>query len=107
MNYVKNTEIRNDTLRLYNDWDKKMTVGFEKLAPQIEAIAEPVVLEPKQEGIVVVKYNAAKKADFGYSFENLNIVTSDTLEPSKPVFVMVYIEEDFSMLTKEQMENAH
>ncbi len=106
LNYVKNTEIRNDTLRVYNDWNKNMTLGFENLPAHMEAIAIPTILEPKKEGMVVVKYNAAKKGDFGYSFENLNIITDDTLEASKSLFVMVYIEEDFSMLSKEQMENA-
>ena len=106
LNYVKNTEIRHDTLRVKNNWSKPMNLGFDKLPPHLAAVAEPAVLQPDQEGIVVVKYNAALKNDYGYSYENLNIVTNDTAESLKSFFVMVYLEEDFTKLTKDQLENA-
>ena len=106
LNYVKNTEIRLDTLKLKNIGNKPMTLGFQSLPPHMNAVAQPALLAPKQEGIVVVKYNAALKNDYGYSYENLNIVTNDAPDSLKSIFVMVYLEEDFTGLSKEQMENA-
>ena len=63
LNYVKNTEIRLDTLKLKNIGNKPMTLGFQSLPPHMNAVAQPALLAPKQEGIVVVKYNAALKND--------------------------------------------
>lgn len=106
MNYLKNTEIRFDTLRIYNSWDKEMTFTFGLTKNYLECTAVPATLKPGSEGMIVVKYDATKKNDWGYVYENFNIVSNDTLEPSKSIFVMVFIEEDFSALTKEQRENA-
>lgn len=106
MNYVKNTEIRIDTILVYNEWDKPISMNFSLTKNYLECSAKPGSLKPGQEGMIIVKYNASLKNDWGYVYENFNIVTNDTLEPSKSIFVMVYIEEDFSKLSKEQRDAA-
>jgi hypothetical protein len=106
LNYLKNTEIRTDTIRVYNAWDKNMSLNFSLTKNYLECTASPGSLKPGQEGLIIVKYNATMKNDWGYVYENFNIVTNDTLEPSKSIFVMVYIEEDFSGLTKEDRDVA-
>ena len=106
MNYLKNNEIRSDTVRIYNAWDKPMEISVKNSKPYMEVLSSVAKLAPKQEGMIIVKYDGSKKMDFGYCYENLNLLTNDTLEASKYFFVMVYIEEDFSSLTAEQRDNG-
>ncbi|MHC1707103.1 MAG: DUF1573 domain-containing protein [Bacteroidales bacterium] len=106
MNYVKNTEIRKDTIRMKNVSGLNITLGLRTLPAYLSCNLHPDTLKPGMEGFIDISFNAAKKGDYGYCFENLNFITNDTSVPEKYFFVMAYIEEDFSGLTQEQRDNA-
>ncbi len=106
MNYVKNTEIRRDSLLFINNSSRPLTLSLKPTPAYMECSVSPPVLEPGMTGKIMIDFNAAKKDDFGYSYESVVLMTNDSIEPEKFFFVMVYIEEDFSGLTKEQRDNA-
>lgn len=106
MDYVKNTEIRRDTLLVKNPTKGSIYLGVKPLPAYLSCTIVPDTLKPGKEGKLIVAFDAKKKNDYGYCFESLNILTNDTVVPEKYFFVMAYIEEDFSGLTKEQRENA-
>lgn len=106
MNYVKNTETRRDTILMKNPSGLTLSLEVKNLPEYLSCTLDPDTLLPGMEGKIYVAFDAVKKNDYGYSFESLNIHTNDTSLPDKYFFIMAYIEEDFSGLTKEQRENA-
>jgi len=105
-NQIKNTEIVTDTLQIYNDWNYPMKVGFVNVPGYITCIAQPELLKPKEEGMLIVTMNARKRNDFGFLYNRLTINTNDSVNKQKGLNVSAYIKEDFSHLTTEQIENA-
>ena len=103
---VNNTDTKTDTLKMYNDWTKTMTMSFSKLPDYITVKAVPESLKPGQKGYVLVTYNAQKRNDYGYMYDRFTIQTNDSLQPEKTVTISVNIVEDFSKLTPEQLLNA-
>ncbi|MCX6269903.1 MAG: DUF1573 domain-containing protein [Bacteroidetes bacterium] len=106
MNYVKNTEIRKDTILLKNPWNRPFYLGYKPVPEYMKVKIQPDTLLPGQEGAVYISFDAAKKADFGYCYENLMLSTNDTIEAEKYFFVMVYIEEDFGNLSAAERANG-
>jgi len=103
---VNNTDKKTDTLKMMNDWNKKMTLSFTKLPEYIQCTAVPATLKPQQKGYILVTYDASKRNDFGYLYDRVSIQTDDSLQPEKFINVSVNIVEDFSKLTPEQLANA-
>ncbi len=103
---AKNTEIRCDTMKLYNSWNKPMNIGFKDLATYITAKAVPEVLKPGKEGLIIINYDVSKRNDFGYIYDRMLIQTNDSLQADKTLNISMNIVEDFSKLTPEQLANA-
>lgn len=106
MEYVKNTEVRLDTIRVKNPTSFPVYLGKKPMANYLSCTIIPDTLLPGGEGIIIVGFDAAKKNDYGYCYESIFIPTNDTGTAEKFFFVMAYVEEDFSSLTKEDREKA-
>lgn len=104
-NYIKDTEIRSDTMAVYNDWSKAMEFNFKDAPEYLICKVIPSPLPAGQEGMLVVTYDAIKRNDYGFSGYNLGMYTNDESMPIKTVYINAYIEEDFSLLTEEEKEN--
>jgi hypothetical protein len=103
---MSHTQIRTDSLKVYNDWGQTMTLSFSNLPDYVTIKAIPGKLKPGERGKIVLTYNANKREDFGFVFDRFDMETNDTLEPVKKVSLSVNIIEDFSKLTPVQRENA-
>ena len=103
---VLNTEIKTDTLKIFNDWDKEMKIKFKDIPEFITVKAIPNKLEPGKIGKIVIKYDAAKKNDFGIFYDRITLITNDSLDPEKIYNISAHIIEDFSKMTPAQVENA-
>jgi uncharacterized cupredoxin-like copper-binding protein len=103
---AKNNEIRCDTLKIYNGWKAPLNIGFKDLATYITAKAEPTVLKPGKEGLIIVTYDVAKRNEFGYIYDRMLLTTNDSLQPEKTLNISMNIIEDFSKLTPDQLANA-
>ncbi|MFC1732676.1 DUF1573 domain-containing protein [candidate division KSB1 bacterium] len=97
---------RTDTLKIYNHWDKSMNFNFSGVPEFLSVKADPVVLEAKQEGRIIVTYDARKKHDWGLNFDKFNIKSNDIDQPVKVINVSAIIKEDFSHLSQDQIDNA-
>ncbi|MEI6576920.1 MAG: DUF1573 domain-containing protein [Bacteroidota bacterium] len=106
MQYIKTTEIRKDSVQIYNAGKKNIDLKVDLVSNYIKLKVYPEQLKPGERGYFVVSYNAQIKGDYGNSFEGVAIHTNDELEPEKSFFIMAYIEEDFSGLSKEDRANA-
>lgn len=106
MNYVKSTETRKDSLEIYNAGNKAIDMTVKQMTNYLKLDVSPARLEPGKKGVFVLSYNAQAKGDYGNSYEGVTIYTNDSIEPDKYFFVMAYVEEDFSGLSKEDRDNA-
>ena len=105
---INNTEVKKQTISIVNDSDKKITVSFDKkrIPAHIKTEITPPVLNPKQEGKITIIYDAAKKNDWDYVYDRLNILVNNERPTRNTLTVSATIVEDFSKLSKEELENA-
>lgn len=103
---TKNTEIRKDTLKIFNTWTKPLNLGFKDVATYITAKAVPETLKPGKEGLIIISYDVTKRNEFGYVFDRLLLTTNDSLQPEKTLNISQSISEDFSKLTPEELAKA-
>ena len=103
---ITSNETKSDTVKMYNDWGETMTFEFKRIPDCITAEAIPASLEPGQEGVIAVTYDAAVKGEYGPVFDNFILVTNDTIVSEKRIIASPDIQEDFSGWTEEQLANA-
>ncbi len=104
---LTNTQVKIDTVKIYNTSKKTMDITFDKLPAYINyAKAIPEKLKPEQEGKIIFQYDASKRGDIGYVYDRFTFKTNDTAQVEKAITVSANISEDFSKLTPEQLENA-
>ena len=106
-NNIMNTETKSDTIKIFNDWDKTMTIKITDLPEYLTCKLIPdQQLKPKEKGIIVVSFNAAKRNDFGLVNDRFVISTNDSIRPEKLVTILATIVENFSKLTTAQLKKA-
>lgn len=106
---LMNTEIVQDTFKVRNFWTKPVSYTLDNSrAPFIREVSRSFgqELAPKQEGFIVLEYDATRRADFGQLKDMVLYNTNDSIEPRKQIHYAVNIKEDFSKLTKKQIKNA-
>lgn len=104
---VTNTEVRVDTMKIYNDWKQDMTLEIGKDIPAyITAKVIPATLKPGKTGMVIITYDAKMKNDYGYLYDRVNINTNDSAQAQKTLSISLNIVEDFSAMTPEQKAKA-
>ena len=105
-NNIKTTEIKTDSMKIFNNWDHPMEISFTQVPNFISVKAVPSTLGPKQEGYIVVSYDAAKKQDYGLVYDRIGIRTNDAIQPLKTLNISANIVQDFSNLTEKQLKKA-
>lgn len=105
-NKMSNTEIKTDTLWMYNSSKKKMNIGFAHLPEWIKVKPEKITLKSTFDDYFLITYDASKRKDWGLIFDKLILKTTDDTLSEKDIYVSAQIEEDFSKFSPEQIENA-
>ncbi|NVO03237.1 MAG: DUF1573 domain-containing protein [Bacteroidetes bacterium] len=103
---ILNTEIKTDTITIYNDWEKPMKIKFKDLPEFIKLKAIPSKLDPGKVGKIIIKYDGSKKNDFGIFYDRITLLTNDSTDSEKIYNISAHIIEDFSKMTPSQVENA-
>lgn len=65
------------TLEIANAEDIPVSFSFDKVPEYIKINAEPATLQPKQQGLIRITYNAAQNKNFGYSKNPIEIKVGD------------------------------
>ncbi|RLD67093.1 MAG: hypothetical protein DRI84_03345 [Bacteroidetes bacterium] len=105
-NEMKTTEIRTDSLKIFNNWTSPMEISFTQVPSHITVKVIPSTLRPQEEGYIVVTYDATKKLDFGLVYDRVGIRTNDVVQPLKMLNVSANLTQDFSQLTEKQLKKA-
>jgi hypothetical protein len=67
------------------------------------SISSPILL-PKSKHKISIEYNPAKKNDFGYVQDKIELVTSDKLVPVKSIYITGIISKFFPKYTEEELK---
>lgn len=105
-NDVKNTETKTDSVKIFNNWNMEMTIGFDQVPPYISAVARNTTLKPQESTFIVITYNGSKRGDFGQLYDRIAIVTNDIVQPMKILNISATIVEDFSALSPKALKKA-
>lgn len=101
---VKNTQVVNDTIKLLNCVNEKVTVGLDDLPAFVSVLNTPV-LEPYGQGELVIKVDFPKSDKWGYVRERMFWVFNGEKD-QRAVSLTANVSEDFSQYTDEQLKNA-
>lgn len=105
---ILNSESILDTFKVRNFWTKPVSY---QLSNTLECVTEVYrsfgdALQPGQEGILVLKYDASKRNAFGQVKDMVIYQTNDSIEAKKAIHYAMNIKEDFSKLSKKQLKKA-
>jgi len=103
---IKNTEVRTDSLNIINTGATPITVGFERVPAHLTLKAVPATLKPNQKGHIVATYDAAKKNDWGFVIDRVNLTINGQRITNNRLSVSATIKEDFSKMTEKEKKNA-
>ena len=103
---ILNTASKDEAIVLYNSLDKPMTVEFTQIPKHITFEKTKVVIPAKQKSYVEVTYDAKKKDDWGFVTDRVLITVNHKRNARNKLTISADIQEDFSKLSKQQLENA-
>jgi hypothetical protein len=104
---VKKTEKKIRVMQMVNTSKRPVKLEFVQLPPYLELKASPETLKPGQKGIVQGEYDALKNPGaWGNVTDMVKMKMNDTIQETLYYYVSANLVEDFSSLTKEQLEKA-
>ncbi len=105
---ISNTQKLIDTIFIYNPTQKTIQISDYKRNVAYVSILKiaPEELKPKKEGIIVFEYDAAKRNELGNINDIIYFKTNDSVQFDKYYRISGTINEDFSKLTPQELENA-
>ena len=103
---IKNTSSTVKRLEVVNNSDKTLKLEFERVPSHVTIKAEPATLKPKEKGSIVATYKAPVRNDWGFVIDRMGVKVNGVSERNYTLVVSANIEEDFSVMTAEQLANA-
>lgn len=103
---IKQSETRTEQLELVNDTDKPITVGFRQLPPHIKVSVQPQTIPAKGKGMLNLEYNAKAANTFGFASHRVYLSLNGSNDYKSSIGVSATIEEDFAVLSAEELANA-
>ena len=95
-----------DTFYFYNEWTETMTFSVGNKPAAIEILHLTPKTAPLEEGMVVFRFDAAVKKDWGFTYDKFTIITNDPERPEKTFNISGDIYDDFASWTPQQKANA-
>lgn len=104
---LKQNDVETKELELINDTDKPVEVDFVRTVPDhLKVTIEPKTIPSKGKGKLVVTYDAKATKTYGFVSHRIYLSLDGSKDYKSSIGVTATIEEDFSHLTAEQLENA-
>lgn len=95
-----------DTVYFINGRPEAVQLSIQYKPSHIEATFIPERVEAGKKGALIIKYDAAKKNDYGYSYESLVFSINNTRNYGDRLTITATLKEDFSQLSKKELERA-
>jgi hypothetical protein len=103
---VKKTEKKMRVMQIINTSAAPVKVEFEGLPPHLTLKANPETLKPDQKGLVEGTYDATKNGGWGNVNDMVKIKLNGVVQENLYYYVSANLVEDFSSLSKTELENA-
>lgn len=103
---VKKTEKKMRVMQLMNTSTAPVKVDFDALPAHLTLKSNPETLKPGQKGIVEGTYDATKNAGWGNASDMIKIKLNGVIQENLYYYVSANLVEDFSSLSKEDVEKA-
>jgi len=103
---VKNTTTGEKKLEIINTSDAAVTVEFERVPKHIEISVVPAILQKGEKGYLVAKYDAPQRNDWGFVIDRMALKINGVSERNYSLVVSANIEEDFSVMTVDELAMA-
>jgi len=93
-------------MQLINTSAAPVKVEFDALPPHLTLKSNPETLKPGQKGMVEGTYDATKNGGWGNVSDMVKIKLNGVVQENLYYYVSANLVEDFSSLTKQELENA-
>jgi hypothetical protein len=103
---VKKNEKKIRVMQLINTSASPVKVEFDGLPPHLSLATNPETLKPGQKGMVEGTFDATKNSGWGNVSDMIKIKLNGVLQENLYYYVSANLVEDFSSLSKDQLENA-
>jgi hypothetical protein len=103
---IKKTEKKIRVMQIINTSSAPVKVEFDQLPPHLSLKVNPETLKPNQKGIVEGTYDATKNNGWGTVTDLVKVKINGAVQENVYYYVSANLVEDFSSLTREQLENA-
>lgn len=103
---VKKNEKKIRVMQVINTSNKPVKIEFDGVPQHLELKANPQTLKSGQKGVIEGTYDATKNPQWGDVSNMVNIKLNDTIQKNVYFYVSAKLVEDFTTLTKAEMENA-
>jgi len=103
---VKKTEKKIRVMQIINPSGESVKVEFENLPAHLSLKSNPETLKPGQKGIIEGTYDATKNDSWGHVNDMVKIRLNGTSQQNVFYYISANLVEDFSSLSKADLENA-
>jgi hypothetical protein len=103
---IKKTEKRIRVMPIINTSAEPVKVEFENLPVHLIVKANPEVLKPGEKGIIEGTYDGTKNPNWGNVSDMVKVKLNGITQENVYLYVSANLGEDFSGLSKEELENA-
>ncbi|MBG0859880.1 MAG: DUF1573 domain-containing protein [Bacteroidales bacterium] len=103
---VKKNEKKIRVMQLINTSQEPVKIEFEGIPAHLSLKVNPETLKPGQKGIVEGTYDATKNPGWGHSSDMVKVKLNGNVQQNVFYYVSANLVEDFSSLSKEDLENA-
>jgi hypothetical protein len=103
---VKKNEKKMRVMQLINTSAAPVKVEFDGLPTHLSLVSNPVTLKPGQKGLVEGTYDATKNGSWGNVSDMIKIKLNGVAQENVYYYVSANLVEDFSSLSKDQLEKA-
>jgi len=103
---VKKTEKKIRVMQVINTSKVPVKIQFQTTQPYLSIKANPETLKPGQKGLVEGSYDATKNPGWGNVTDLVKVSLNGVVKENVYYYVSANLVEDFSGLTKEELDNA-
>jgi len=103
---IKKTEKKIRVMPLINASKEPAKVEFENVPSHLKLKTDPEILKPGQKGIIEGTYDATLNQGWGNVSDMIKVKVNDVAVPNIYFYISANLVEDFSGLSKEEIENA-
>jgi hypothetical protein len=103
---VKKTEKKIRVMKIINTSDVPVKIEFDALQPHIDLKTVPATIKPGEKGLIEGTFDATKNPGYGNVSNMVVVLVNGVPVENVYYYISANLVEDFSALSKEEMENA-